>query len=55
VDFLGSRELGPAGRSLLDALTGFKPLTESQESLLAKILEKMGHPEWIEPLCGRWP
>lgn len=48
--FLEARKLGPTGRSLYDALTGFKPLTEAQEELLGKILAKMQHPEWMEPI-----
>lgn len=48
--FLEARKLGPAGRSLYSALTGFKPLTEAQEELLVKILAKLQHPEWLEPI-----
>jgi hypothetical protein len=48
--FLDSRKLGPTGRSLYDALTGFKPLTEAQEELLQKVLAKLQHPEWLEPI-----
>ena len=47
---LEARKLGPAGRSLYSALTGFKPLTETQEKLLVKILAKLQHPEWLEPI-----
>jgi len=50
VAFLEARKLGPAGRSLLSALTGFKPLTEAQEELLQKVLAKLQHPEWLEPI-----
>lgn len=49
--FLEARpKLGPAGRSLYSALTGFKPLTEAQEELLVKICQKMGHEDWLEPI-----
>lgn len=49
--FLEARpKLGPAGRSLYNALTGYRPLTEAQEELLQKVLAKMGHPEWLEPI-----
>jgi hypothetical protein len=49
--FLESRpKLGPAGRSLLNALTGYRPLSQAQEELLEKVLAKMGHPEWLEPI-----
>lgn len=50
VDFLEVRKLGPAGMSLLNALTGHKRLTEPQEGLLQKVLAKMGHPEYMEPI-----
>ena len=49
--FLEARpKLGPAGRSLYNALTGYRPLTEAQEELLQKVLAKMGHPEWLESI-----
>lgn len=51
VTFLESRpKLGPAGRDLLAAIGGYLPLTEAQETLLLKVLAKMGHPEWLEPV-----
>lgn len=51
VAFLEARpKLGPAGRSLYSALTGFKPLTEAQEELLIKVLAKLQHSEWLEPI-----
>ena len=49
--FLEARpKLGPAGRSLYDALTGFRPLTEAQEELLMKICQKLDHEDWIEAI-----
>jgi hypothetical protein len=50
VAFLETRKLGPAGRSLYNALTGYRPLTEAQEALLQKVLAHLGHPEWLEPI-----
>jgi len=48
--FLEVRKLGPAGKSLLNALTGYRPLSEAQETLLQKTLAHLGHPEWLEPI-----
>ena len=48
--FLEVRKLGPAGMGLLHGLTGHRPLTEAQEALLQKVLAKMGHPGWLEPI-----
>lgn len=49
--FLEARpKLGPAGRSLYHALTGYKPLTEAQEELLQKVLAKMGCPEALQAI-----
>ena len=48
--FLEVRKLGPAGMGLLHGLTGHRPLTEAQEALLQKVLAKMGHPKWLEPI-----
>jgi hypothetical protein len=49
--FLESKpKLGPAGRSLYNALTGYRPLSQPQEELLHKVLAKMQHPEWLEPI-----
>jgi hypothetical protein len=50
VAFLEARKLGPAGKSLLNALTGYRPLSEAQETLLQKTLAHLGHPEWLEPI-----
>jgi len=48
--FLEARKLGPAGKSLLNALTGYRPLTEAQETLLVKVLAKMGCPEALQAI-----
>lgn len=50
ISFLESRKLGPAGMSLLTALTGYRPLTEAQEELLQKVLAKMGCPEALQDI-----
>ncbi len=50
VAFLEARKLGPAGKSLLNALTSYRPLTQAQEALLQKVLAHLGHPEWLEPI-----
>lgn len=50
VGFLETRKLGPAGNSLLNALTGYRRLTEAQEDLLQKVLAKMCHLEWQQPI-----
>jgi len=50
VAFLEARKLGPAGKSLLNALTGYRPLTEAQETLLVKVLAKMGCPEALQAI-----
>jgi hypothetical protein len=51
ISFLEARpKLGPAGRSLYNDITGYRPLTEPQEALLQKLLARMGHPEYMEPI-----
>jgi len=49
--FLESRpKLGPAGRSLYNALTGHRSLSQAQEELLEKVLAKMGCPEALQAI-----
>ncbi len=51
VAFLEARpKLGPAGRSLYNALTGYRPLSQAQEELLVKVLAKMGCPEALQAI-----
>jgi hypothetical protein len=51
ISFLEGRpKLGPTGRSLLNALTSHRPLTEPQEELLEKVLAKMGGPEDLQDI-----
>jgi hypothetical protein len=43
--------LSPALQGMYKALESrTEPLTAPQEELLCRILEKIGHPEWLEPV-----
>lgn len=48
LSFLSTKSLGPAGLALADALYLSRPLTDNQLDLLQKVLDKMGHPEYME-------
>lgn len=48
--FLSGQTLGPAGLALYDAIYFSRPLTDNQLALLGKVLDKLGHPEYMEPI-----
>jgi len=53
VNYLEARpKLGPAGKDLLQALCGRRPLTMDQAQLLQKVLDKLQHPDWLEAVLA---
>lgn len=48
--FLSTQKLGQAGVALYDKIYFSRTLTDSQLQLLEKVLDKMGCPEYLDPI-----